>query len=579
MFSRAFAEDALQAHRHGTPITVLDPANPAYDPKRATAASSTEGAAESPAAGYDEHVPVLIVGGGYAGLASSLLLSHHGVPSLLIDKHPPFSLQGRARGINWRTMEIYRSLGIADAVHEEGKPFDDNAGVARCTTLAGEWEWLYEAEEPRGLPEHTAAEFCLADQSSVEPVLMEAALGRGADQRFNTTLVSFQADDDGVTAVVEDRDSGQRRTVRADYLIAADGSRSMIREQLGIERPGPGVVKHWVSIVFEADLSQIVKRSALFWIILNPEFGFASMVTTATAGRWAVGFGYDPEKDSPDDFTARRCEQLVKAAVGLDDLEVTVLDVGSWEEAIGVADSYRGGRVFLAGDSAHVWPPAGGMGANSAIQDAHNLAWKLAAVIKGHADPSLLDSYEAERRPVARELAQLTVRRQESRFNNDEPYQDDVDDTICVLGQRYRSSAVLGAEHDSVFGKKLDLRARPGERAPHVWLDKDGTRLSVHDLCHDSFVLLTGSAGTPWTVAAEKVAERTSVPLRAHRVGPASAPVDLVDVDGEWQTRFGLDADGAVLLRPDGYVAWRASNSAADTETQLSEALNRVLHG
>ena len=185
----------------------------------------------------EEHVPVLIVGGGYAGLAASLFLSNQSARSQLVDRHPGVSIQGRARGINPRTIEIYRALGLAEAVREAGKPFQGDNGIVRCQTLAGEWEWIFEAEAPTSFPEWSAGEFVMADQNSVEPVLVQAVRDRGADLRFDTPLVSFEAAADGVAAMVADRATGEQRTIRADYLIAADGNRSPIREQLRIARP------------------------------------------------------------------------------------------------------------------------------------------------------------------------------------------------------------------------------------------------------------------------------------------------------------------------------------------------------
>ncbi len=280
---------------------------------------------------YDESVPLLIVGGGYAGLAASLFLSRQGVRSLLVDRHPGVSIQGRARGINQRTMEIYRPLGLEQAIRAAGKPFDHDVGVARCETLAGEWQWLFERDAPRAWPDLSPGEFCMADQSDVEPILIEAARGRGADQRFNTQMISLDADAEGVCAVIEDRASGQRRSVRADYLVAADGNRSPIREQLGITRVGPGITQHWLSIVFEADLSEIVRRRALFWIVVNPDIGFGSFVGTAAPGRWSVSVTYDLTKESPADFTPERCLRVIRAAVGRPDLAVRIVDVAGWQ--------------------------------------------------------------------------------------------------------------------------------------------------------------------------------------------------------------------------------------------------------
>ncbi|MFI6886152.1 FAD-dependent monooxygenase [Streptosporangium canum] len=524
---------------------------------------------------HDETTPVLIVGGGYAGLASSLFLSHHGVRSVLVDRHPAVSIQGRARGINQRTMEIYRPLGIEARVREVGRPFDGEAGVVRCENLAGDWNWILEEDTRGALPELTACEFGMADQRSVEPILIDAARGEGADIRFGTRCVSVEADAGGVTAVTEDRGTGRRRTVRSDYLIAADGFRGTIGRRLGVARSGPGVTQHWVTFVVEADLSEIVRKRALFWIVVNPEIGLGSFLTTAVPDQWAISVAYDPGKESAADFTPERCAKVARAVIGRD-VAVRILDIASWEEAVGVADRFRSGRVFLAGDSAHVWPPAGAMGANAAVQDAHNLAWKLAAAINGWAGDSLLDSYGAERRPVAEALADITVRRQQARFGGD-PDGDDVDDVLCTLGQRYRSSAVAGAGHDTVYGDKLEQRAVPGTRAPHLRLGLDGGTIAVHDLFHDAFVLLTGSAGTAWTDAVREVAGRTSIPLRAYRVSPAPAGAELVDLDGNWQPRYDLGRDGAVLVRPDGYVAWRSASPGGDPAALLTGALHRLL--
>jgi 2-polyprenyl-6-methoxyphenol hydroxylase-like FAD-dependent oxidoreductase len=524
---------------------------------------------------YDETAPVLIVGGGYAGLASSLLLSHHGVRSVLVDRHPAVSIQGRARGINQRTMEIYRPLGIEPRIRDVGRPFDEESGVVRCEHLAGEWNWLLEEDTRGPLAELTACAFTMADQRSVEPILIDAACGNGADIRFTTQCVSVEADADGVTAVIEDRGSGRRRTLRSDYLIGADGFRGTIGQQLGIARPGRGITQHWVTFVIEADLSEIVQKRALFWIVVNSEIGLGSFLTTAVPDQWAISTTYDPAKDSAADFTSERCVKVAQAVIGRD-VPVKILDIASWEEAVGVADRFRGGRVFLAGDSAHVWPPAGAMGANAAVQDAHNLAWKLAATINGWAADDLLDSYEAERRPVARALMDITVRRQQARFG-DTPNEDDVDDVLCTFGQRYRSTAVIGAGHDTVYGDTLEQRATPGTRAPHLWLDLLGSRIAVHDLFHDAFVLLTGSAGTAWTDAVSTIASRTPIPLRAYRVGPASAGVELVDVDGSWRPRYDLGRDGAVLVRPDGYVAWRSASPTGDPVGLLTGVLHQVL--
>lgn len=508
-----------------------------------------------------ERVPVLVVGGGLVGLATSMFLAHQGVRHLLVDKHPEATLQGRARGINPRTMEIYRAFGVADAVNEAGKPFANDAGGVHCETIAGEWHWLFPPELPRDWPEFTAGSFNLADQNAVEPVLVEAAKREGADQRFETELVDFVQDDDGVTATIRDRTTGEERTVRADYLVAADGRGSPIRERLGIAKPQQGQLMNFVSVVFDADLSELIERRAVLWFIVNDKVGVTVLGTTAIDGRWAIGIGYDPATQSPADFTAERCTEIIHGSLGRDDIPVTVVDVTPWTQEVSVADSFRHGRILLAGDAAHTWSPAGGIGANTGVQDGHNLAWKLAAVLNGTAAPSLLDSYEPERRPVALILAELTELRQARRSGNN-PEQDEIDDLNWALGQRYTSSAVLGASYDSVLADDLDVSGQPGTRAPHLWLERDGERIAVHDLFARSFVLLTGPDGKPWLEVADGI--------EAYQVG-----VDLVDVESEFAHRYNVGTDGAVLVRPDGYVAWRAEPGTPTSA--LSQALATIL--
>ncbi|MFB9925560.1 FAD-dependent monooxygenase [Amycolatopsis halotolerans] len=523
----------------------------------------------------EERVPVLVVGGGLVGLATTLFLAEQGVRTLLVDRHPGASIQGRARGINQRTMEIYRALGLETAIREAGKPFEDDWGVARCETLAGEWHWLFDDDAPRIWPALSPGEFCQADQNAVEPILISAAREKGAEHRFNTELVSIVTDDNGATAVIRDRATGVEETVLADYVVAADGHRSPIREQLGIHRTGPGVVQHSVSIVFRADLSEFVPRPALFWIIVNEKVG-GGLVTTAEPNRWGMSVGYDPAAgQSPADFTVERCVADVRNAIGRDDLEVEIEDVAAWEQAIGLADQYRSGRVFLAGDAAHVWPPAGAMGANTGVQDGYNLAWKIAGVVKGWAGEGLLDTYHTERHTLAVELSDLVVNRQMQR-NSAEIEDDTTDDQLWTLGQRYWSSAVLGAKHDSVFGDTLGKTAEPGLRAPHLWVERDGEQISTHDLFGRGFVLFTGTDGTGWSEAAAAVSERLSCPVKAFRIGSAEAGADLVDVDKVWEQHYPLGAGGAALIRPDGYVAW-LSQTGDQPAAALSGALERVL--
>ncbi|GAB3610753.1 FAD-dependent oxidoreductase [Humibacter ginsengiterrae] len=497
------------------------------------------------------HVPVLIVGGGYAGTAMALFLAQNGVQALMVDRHDGVSVQGRARGVNQRTMELYRTVGIHEEVEALSAPFAGEAGVARCASLAGPWEWLYDPEPDPRLATISPSSFVMADQNTVEPVLSRRARELGAIIERGTIAEQIEVRADGATATLRSLGSGAMRRVSCDYLIAADGYASGLREALGIRRDGPAEVRHWVSIVFDAELADLVEKRALFWIVLNEQLGFASLTTTARPGRWSIGVTYDPATTPLTSFDAEKCTTIIRDALGDSEREVDVIDVTPWQQAVGVAERYRQGCAFLVGDAAHVWPPAGAMGANSGIQDAHNLAWKLAAVLDGRADPSLLNTYEDERRPVALALADLTVRRQTARFSGGIDH--DVDDIVCTFGQRYRSSAIVGDVSAAPFAGVVADVAAAGARMPHRWIDKE-RRTSILDVTGDRFVLAVASDAEEWE---QKMHSRG---IAVQPVGRDVLPHDTV----------------AALIRPDGYVAWLADEEHADADS-VRKAVDRVL--
>jgi 2-polyprenyl-6-methoxyphenol hydroxylase-like FAD-dependent oxidoreductase len=358
----------------------------------------------------------------------------------------------------------------------------------------------------------------MADQNTVEPILIDAARSYGARHLFDTELLSFEQEEDGVVAEIQSRTSGERQTVRADYLIAADGNRSPIRHTLGIARTGEATFMHSMNIVFRADLSPYLPRRALFWMIFNENVG-GGLVSTVDPQRWQLTVTYDPATESEASFPDERCVSLVRAAIGAD-IDVTIEGVAAWEQGVGVAERFRDGRVFLAGDSAHTWPPAAALGANTGVQDAHNLAWKLAHVLTGRADEGLLDTYDAERRPLADALAPMIVAHQQARMSG-QPEPDGTN--LSPLAQLYGSP--------TLFAETL-APARVGGRAPHLWLPSGE---AVHDLFVDSYVLLCDS--DEWVQAA------ADLPVRAYRA----------DASPDWSRLYGC---GAALVRPDGYIAW-----------------------
>ncbi|MEU5265871.1 FAD-dependent monooxygenase [Amycolatopsis sp. NPDC021455] len=528
---------------------------------------------------YDETAPVLIVGAGPVGLSTAVFLSRRGFRPLLIEKRAETSFLPRAPGLQARTLELFRSAGLIDKIRalETGNSREHFAGgILRTRTFAeiADAELL---ESPSLDGPHISPEAVMGcGQDRYEKVLAEHATAAGARIQFGVRLIEFSQDQAGVTAIVEDTGTGRRWTVRAAYLVGADGARSHVREELGIKRTGRGNVFNALSIYFRAPKLEEVMGGRKF-ILCYAHAGGTMVGLSRLHGRdpWLAAPLYHPEQgESPDDFTDERCVEVVRTAAGVPDLAVEVLAKVPWEGAQLVAERFRSGRVFLAGDAAHVHPPAGGFGANTGIHDAHNLAWKLAAVMRREAGDALLDTYDAERRPLGTAMAEQAMVRNRIRHGKAEATDpgEMVDDIIITLGYRYFSTAVVGATGSQVLRPELDLSGEPGTRAPHVWLHRDGERLSALDLFDDAFVLLTGADGDDWVKAAELAAERLGVPLRAYRVGPDG---DLTD-DGTWAASYGLEPGGAVLVRPDAFVAWRSPGAAPDAEDLLGSVLSRI---
>ncbi len=521
---------------------------------------------------------VLIVGGGLNGLTTALLLARHGVECLVVERHPGTSIQYKFAGISPRSMEIFRAAGIEDEIRAQRTGDQQGGGVARGETLADpNIQWMMDSAWPEvtGLG---ATDPATCDQHVLEPILRENAERQGAQVRFATELVAMSQSADRVEARIRDRSSGAEETVRAAYLVAADGANGSLREKLGIGRTGPGVLQHWMNLVFDTDLVPFLdgKRfTSCFVSSLNATF------TPRESGRWLLALQYDPERgERPESFDAERCRELVRIGAGRPDAKAELVDARSWEVAASVADRFRAGRAFLVGDAAHLMPPTGAFGGNTGIHDAHDLAWKLALVLGGQADPELLDSYDAERRPVAvasleQSLARLQAWFEDPRGRLPEPVPM-VDGYDVVFGQVYRQGAVVPEEGDPParpFEPARELSGRPGTRAPHMMLARGDETIPVHDLFGTGFVLLAGPKGDAWCAAGDRVAGGTDLPLTCHRIGSGCA---LADVDGRWPERYGVTDSGAVLVRPDGFVAWRACAAGGDAESVLDDVLARL---
>jgi 2-polyprenyl-6-methoxyphenol hydroxylase-like FAD-dependent oxidoreductase len=554
-----------------------------------------EGQSVGPNGNLQAAIPVLIVGGGPIGLSTSLLLSHHGIRSLLVEQHPGTSTYPKARLINSRTMEIFRQLGIEQTMREVEIPHARN--VIYASSLAGTELMRRPMEKviPEANRNWSPTWGCTSTQEIIESVLLAQARRLApAHIRFGTQLASFEQGVDHVLATLVHRPSGRVQRVRAQYLIGTDGSHSTVREALGIRMLGQSVLSYSVSILFRADLSRWVgDREINMCIVTNPDA--SGMLINDGGNRWRFTAFYNPANgESSDDFTSQRCVQVVRAAVGAPDLNIELYKIAPWNDAAQVAERFYDRRVFLAGDAAQQMSPAGGFGMNTGIQEAHNLAWKLAAVLKGWAVPALLDSYESERAPIARVMTEQIARNMGSiratigAGADSAPYQPETRPRLgrpeshrehgLIFGVTYDSAAIVpdGTPTVQLTNPVTDYvpNARPGNRAPHVWLERDSARISTLDLFDREFVLLTGAEGRGWCEAAQEVSRRLGVPLQSFRIGRG---VELNDPGKTWAETYGIEEDGAVLVRPDGYVAWRCTRSKPESVTEIDKAWNTVL--
>lgn len=519
------------------------------------------------------YTEVLIVGGSLVGLSAALFLRWHGVDVILAERHPGTSIHPRTPGYNARTMELFRAAGVEKAVRAAGPWRLTGSGLLWAESLTSRnHRWLERPGTRQDLSAISPCQDVMLSQDVLEPVLREHARALGADLRFGTELRAYDDGPDGVTAVLAERATGTRTMVHADYLIAADGADSNIRHKLGIGRSGVGVLEHVAGIMVRADLGDALRdRSFAICQVNNP--GFSGMVRVI-GDTMALHVPYDPAV-GPGQFTAARCVELARAAAGMPGLVVEPLEVLPWQSTALVADGFADGRVFLAGDAAHVMPPAGAYGANTGIQDAANLAWKLAYVLSGWAEPSLLETYDTERRPVAALTVDQALATGRDWFGARLPAEvaqiELVDEVSVKFGYRYDGAGFEDPRHPS---------GDPGARAPHLWLERQGRRVSTVDLWAGGLTLLAGPEGAAWTEAAARVA---GPPLKSYQVAdgiahPGSAL--LGDPERRWTAAFGATASGAVLIRPDGFIAWRATESAGSrTDAVLGEALRAVLRG
>ncbi len=489
-----------------------------------------------------QHTPVLIVGGSLVGLSASLFLSRRDVPNIVVDKHRGSSSHPRATGFTETTLEHYRMSGISDRIPQAAP----GMRLRRVTVdnLTSDWsaesDWTpgQSADRTPGLSPCTGAAIA---QDKLEPILRSAAQELGSELRLGVELLGFSQDARCVTAHLREGDSGAEYAITADYMVAADGATSSIREALDIKRSGVGHLRTLRSVLFSClEADQYLERGPQQFEI--EQDGFRAFLTTYGDSRWVLMFDDDAERSHEE------LSEAVRRALGRD-MAFEIITTGRWELAGRVAERYSEGRVFLAGDAAHQLPPTrGGFGANTGIDDVWNLAWKLQHVLSGLAELTLLETYNAERQPIGWLRHQQTFSRPDyakwvkGGFAPDPLFSNDA----MEFGQLIRSAAVIGAGPElSPAASPADWYGQPGTRAPHVWITKNNDRISTLDLFGREFVLLTSKVGCLDAVSL--------LPLKVVEVGSDV----LFPTDHPFGDVFGVGCEGATLVRPDGVIAWR----------------------
>jgi 2-polyprenyl-6-methoxyphenol hydroxylase-like FAD-dependent oxidoreductase len=486
---------------------------------------------------------VLIVGGSLVGLSAAAFLGHHGVSALVIEKHAGTSIHPRAGYFHLGTMEAYRRIGLEPAINQASEAqFGPDGGINLVESLAGGELARFIDSINAGVESYSPCRRFFMTQQSLEPLLHRRAAELGAQLSYRTELIGFKQHADHVLAEVRDLDNGERRPIRARWMIAADGNRSPVRDALGIAMQGPGLLSDSITIYFKADCRRWLdgRQLGVIYVSNADQRGFFRFEAGGTRGFLAVNtlgdLSLPGATNVAGDISHERCIALVRSAVGVPDLEVEIEDVATWKAVAETADAFRSGRVFLAGDAAHVMPPTGGFGGNTGVQDAANLAWKLAMVLKGDAGEAVLDSYEAERRPVAlltveQAYARYVRRVTPERIGSNTPEMHD--ELTMEIGHFYSSNAVIGGRGpDEPACLHPDLtRGRAGARVPHAWLADGRSTLDC-------------TASGPVWLAAPHAA------LFDDRYTAVTLPADAAE-------RCGIGLSGAMLVRPDGFVAQR----------------------
>ncbi|GAA2749415.1 FAD-dependent oxidoreductase [Amnibacterium kyonggiense] len=586
-------------------------------------------ATTAPPEGRVVETDVLVIGSGPAGSSAALALATYGVPTILITKYRWTANTPRAHITNQRAMEFFRDMGIEAEVQAVSTPHHLIGDTVFCSSIAGEefgriLAWGTSPEREGDYVKASPMLNCDVPQNFLEPILVSAATKRGTQTRFSTEYVSHRQDADGVVTTVRDRLTGVEHEIRSKYLVGADGARSKVAADIELPLEGRMDIAGSMNITFKADLTRLVghRPSVLYWVVQPGAnvggIGAGLVRMVRPWNEWLIVWGYDIAQPPPELDDAATLD-IVQSLLGTSDIDIEITGRSLWGNNETYATHLQHGRVFCVGDAVHRHPPSNGLGSNTSIQDSYNLAWKLAAVLRGQAGPSLLETYSEERAPVAKQIV-LRANRSSREFGG---FFDalgvtaaaDESAMVAAIEERKAASAAGRAKREALQ-RAMDLKhyefnahgvelgqfyesaavvpdgstrpepARdpelyytpstvPGSPLPHAWVGNAARKWSTLDLAPSTrFTVFTGIGGEAWAGAAATVSADLGVDVGAVVIGPGRATTDLYF---DWAKVREVDEDGVLLVRPDKIVAWRSLRAVDDPAVALRRALLRIL--
>lgn len=589
----------------------------------------------------------LIIGAGPAGASLACFLSSYGLKGIMVGAAPGSAETPRAHITNMAALECLRDIGLEEACIKLAVGNEAMLHTRWCTTLAGEemariYSW---GNDPKRKGDYDAASPCKhvdLPQTLLEPALVRHAVLKGFSCRFDTTFLSFTREPavsgdeaETILSLLQDNITGHTYAIRSKYLFGCDGARSQVLRQLKIpliKKPGQGLA---INVLVKADLNRHVENRVgnLHWVMQpeteHPDFGWTALVRMVKPwSEWM--FIVFPDPKAGNEFTASNEQYLkrVKEFIGDDSIDVEILNVSKWTINETVAEYYSDGNIFCLGDAVHRHPPMNGLGSNTCIQDAFNLAWKIAYAtnLPLSAKQKLLETFSKERQPVGQAIItrandgvrqhrpiwealgmidpSVEVRRQQfaelksaSKEGRERRKRlQAAIETTChefhglgvEMNQRYdesRSTAIVVCDEaarpplpeDPVLYH--EITTHPGSRLPHAWLNtkSPGKQFSIIDLAgHGKFCLLTGIGGEKWKDAVRDVSSKLGLEgkMNAYSIGWGC---DYEDVYFDWAKRREIDEDGCVLARPDRFVCWRSFGMVDNAGGKLEMVMRQVL--